>query len=79
MHLQLEQMFNMAKSREDRSMTPNVHQITPPDQTPFTADETRALEAVRFRFREDHDILSPRERAHLCFLRWLVRTGRVAR
>jgi hypothetical protein len=45
----------------------------------FTEQEARALEALRRRFGEDHDVLSARERARLCFLRWLVRSGRLER
>ncbi|HEX8918332.1 MAG TPA: hypothetical protein VF898_07505 [Chloroflexota bacterium] len=59
-------------------MTTNIqHPVTPADVT-FTDQETRALEALRTRFQQDHDLLSERERAHLRFLRWLVDSGRVA-
>lgn len=44
---------------------------------PFTGEEIRALEVVRIRFQQDHDILSARERARLSFLRWLARNGRL--
>jgi hypothetical protein len=54
-----------------------IHHPTAPVDAPFTVEETRALEAVRDRFERDHDILSVRERERLCFLRWLVQTGRV--
>jgi hypothetical protein len=46
-------------------------------QAPFSDEEMRALEALRFRFQQDHDLLSSRERMHLSFLRWLVRSGRL--
>ena len=59
-------------------MTTNIHQPTALTETPFTEQEARALEALRIRFQEDHDLLSAREWAHLRFLRWLVRTGRIA-
>lgn len=58
-------------------MTTHTDHSIPPVQTPFTEEETRALEAVRLRFEQDHDVLSARERAHLSFLRWLVRSGRL--
>ena len=60
-------------------MATNIHQSIGSLQTPFTDEEIRALEAVRIRFQQDHDVLSARERAYLCFLRWLVRTGHLAR
>jgi hypothetical protein len=36
------------------------------------------LQPLRARYRESRDLFSPRETAHLHFLRWLVRTGRLA-
>lgn len=56
--------------------TPTQHS-TVPVEAPFTDEEARALEAVRIRFQQDHDMWSGRERAHLSFLRWLVETGRL--
>lgn len=58
-------------------MTTHTDHLTTPASTPFTDEETRALEAVRIRFQQDHDVLDARERAHLDFLRWLVRSGRL--
>lgn len=46
-------------------------------EAPFTDEETRALEALRSRFQQDHDVLSARERERLCFLRWLIESGRL--
>lgn len=46
-------------------------------ETPFSEEEARALEAVRIRFGQDHDVLSAQERERLRFVRWLVRTGRL--
>jgi hypothetical protein len=40
----------------------------------FTGAEALALEHLRLRYREDHDLFSPQELAQLRFLRWLVRT-----
>lgn len=54
-----------------------IHNPPAPAEAPFTDEETRALEAVRSRFQQDHDVLSARERERLCFLRWLVQTGRL--
>lgn len=71
-------MFDVGESREETSVTTHTNQATLPLHTPFTAEETRALEAVRRRFQQDHDILSQRERRHLSFLRWLVRSGRLS-
>jgi hypothetical protein len=42
----------------------------------FTSAEKRALRALRARYRQDADLFSDRERAHLHFLRWFYRTGR---
>lgn len=43
-----------------------------------TAEGKAALYALRARYRESRDLFSPRELAHLRFLRWLVRTGNLA-
>jgi hypothetical protein len=58
-------------------MTTNIHQTRALEETLFTKQEARALEDLRIRFQEDHDLLSAREWAHLRFLRWLVHTGRL--
>jgi hypothetical protein len=54
--------------------TPESPQIA---ETTFSADEARVLEALQSRYRNDHDIFSPRELAHLRFLRWSVDSGRL--
>jgi hypothetical protein len=59
-------------------MGTNIHQPTTLTEIPFSDREVRALEALRIRFQQDHDLFSAQERAHLRFLRWLVRTGRIA-
>ena len=41
------------------------------------AEEGRALRRLRARYRDDRDLFNSWERAHLCFLRWLVQTGRL--
>ncbi len=43
----------------------------------FSRREWRALRALRERYRQDHDLFSAQELAHLCFVRWLYRTGRL--
>jgi hypothetical protein len=59
-------------------MTTHTDHLLPQVPTPFTDDEMDALKQVRVRFQQDHDVLSERERARLDFLRWLVRSGRLA-
>jgi hypothetical protein len=56
--------------------TPIQHSPTPVE-TSFSDEETRALEAVRVRFGQDHDVLSAQERERLRFVRWLIQTGRL--
>jgi hypothetical protein len=43
----------------------------------FTTQERRALRLLRARYRQDHDLCTQRERAHLRFMRWLCQTGRL--
>jgi hypothetical protein len=43
-----------------------------------SSELTRAWQGLHNRYREDQDLFSARELAHLRFLRWLVRTGRLA-
>jgi hypothetical protein len=43
----------------------------------FTRDEWQVLQRLRLRYQQDHDLLSAREVARLCFLRWLAVTGRL--
>jgi hypothetical protein len=69
------------KDERIQPMTANLHQSTTLAETiftdtTFTHEEACALEALRIRYGEDHDLFSIRERAHLRFLRWGVRTGR---
>jgi hypothetical protein len=58
-------------------MTTTIHHSTALAESTFTESEARALEALRLRFQQDHDLFSPREWAHIRFLRWLVSTGRL--
>lgn len=43
----------------------------------FTSVERSALQALRARYRQDHDLFSTRELAQLRFFRWLHETGRL--
>jgi hypothetical protein len=45
--------------------------------TPANAFTVMQWEALRARYRRDHDLWSPPELARLRFLRWLYRTGRL--
>jgi hypothetical protein len=44
----------------------------------FTRDELERLAALHARYEQTQDHFSERELAYLCFLRWLLATGRVA-
>jgi hypothetical protein len=44
----------------------------------FTTQERRGLRLLRARYRQDHDLFTQRERAHLRFVHWLYQTGRLA-
>ena len=46
--------------------------------TTFTADQRRALRALRERYRQGRDLFSDHEMARLRFLRWLYQGGRLA-
>jgi hypothetical protein len=43
----------------------------------YTAEERRALRRLRRRYHDQQEGWSESELAHLCFLRWLHRTGRL--
>jgi hypothetical protein len=43
----------------------------------FTRAEWDSLCALRTCYQQDPDLLSERERGHVCFLRWLYQTGRL--
>jgi hypothetical protein len=43
--------------------------------TLFTPTEWQALDTLRQRYRQDHDLFNDRERARLRFLRWLYQAG----
>jgi hypothetical protein len=43
----------------------------------FTAKELHRLLALRQRFAQHRDLFSEHELARLCFVRWLVQTGRI--
>jgi hypothetical protein len=50
---------------------------TTPRSTLFTPAQWQALDTLRQRYGQDHDLFSDRERARLRFLRWLYRAGRL--
>lgn len=56
-------------------MAPHTTDIAP--DTQFTLAEQQSLQALRARYGADQDLFTRTERAHLEFLRWLVRTGRL--
>lgn len=43
----------------------------------YTEATWSAWQRLRLRFQQDRDLWTPREEAHLRFLRWLVETGRL--
>jgi hypothetical protein len=51
-----------------------MHELIAPNDTTFGDEESRILKSLRARYQDDHDFFSSQERAHLRFLRWLVRT-----
>jgi hypothetical protein len=55
-----------------------THESAEIAKTTLTDEQARALEALRVRYFEDRDLFDPRERTRLRFLRWLVRTERLA-
>lgn len=59
-------------------MTTNTRVTGANTQIADPTEGTAALVALRARYRESRDLFSPREMAHLRFLRWLVQTGRRA-
>ena len=51
---------------------------TPPIAlTTYPLGEWHALQQLRARYQQGHDLWSAREWAYFCFLRWLVQTGRL--
>jgi hypothetical protein len=45
--------------------------------TPWSAEERRALRALRLRYQQGGDLLTTAELARLQFVRWLYRTGQL--
>jgi hypothetical protein len=43
----------------------------------FSARERSALRRLRARYQQDYDLFSAPELAHLRFVRWLYRSGRL--
>ncbi len=58
-------------------MMTNAQPRRAPTEEAVTAEQTRAWQALRIRYRENQDLFTSRELAHLRFVRWLVRTGRL--
>ena len=58
-------------------MMTNAKPRRAPTEEACTTEQARAWQALRIRYREDQDLFTARELAHLRFLRWLVRTGRL--
>jgi hypothetical protein len=50
---------------------------TPQTTITFTRREWHALGALRARYAQHSDLFSPTELAHLQFIRWLYRNGRL--
>jgi hypothetical protein len=48
-----------------------------PQATLFTAAQWQALDTLRQRYGQDHDLFSECERARLRFVRWLYQAGRL--
>jgi hypothetical protein len=62
------------------TQTPNSGMTTnaaTSDELTFTSDEQEALARLRARYQQGGDQWAPRELAHLEFLRWLYRSGRL--
>jgi hypothetical protein len=45
------------------------------DDTSSAPEQMAALYSLRASYRESHGLFSPREMAHLRFIRWLVQNG----
>jgi hypothetical protein len=43
----------------------------------FSLEEWRAIQELKIRYLQDHDLFSTWERERLLFIRWLFRNGRV--
>jgi hypothetical protein len=56
-------------------MSPATATPTTPER--FSARERTALCRLRTRYQQDHDLFSAPELAHLRFVRWLYRSGRL--
>jgi hypothetical protein len=63
-----------------QDQTSHRHRATPVAQLAeqFTSEERERLQALHTRYKQGQDRFSEREMAYLCFLRWLIATGRIA-
>ena len=59
-------------------MTTDTNASPSSTETASTRDWSTAMHTLRARYRESRDLFGRREMAHLLFVRWLVRTGRLA-
>jgi hypothetical protein len=59
-------------------MTTNTDVSKAATHTATTLEWPAALYTLRARYGESRDLFSPREMAHLRFLRWLIQSGRLA-
>ncbi|HEX8919034.1 MAG TPA: hypothetical protein VF898_11070 [Chloroflexota bacterium] len=67
----------MSRSALKASSGASTHDPIATAGSAFTHAEVRALEALRLRYAEDHDLFSRQELSHLRFLRWRARTERL--
>ena len=58
-------------------MTTNTDLSKAATNTVTILDRPAALYTLRARYGESRDLFSPREMAHLRFLRWLIQSGRL--
>jgi hypothetical protein len=56
--------------------SPTPHPIPPPEIT-FNSEQLLTLSALRALYQEQHGFFTQRELAHLRFVRWLYRTGKL--
>jgi hypothetical protein len=70
-------VIGITATGRNQAMSTDTHEPTKTTEATFTADEAKALEMLQNRYQTDHDLFSPRELAHLRFLRWRVVTGRL--
>jgi hypothetical protein len=65
------------RDRRTTAMMSNAQSRRALTDEALTAVQTLVWLALRSRYRQDRDLFTSCELAHLRFLRWLVRTGRL--